>query len=91
MHKMIGHNNPPLAERLPLDHAALLALAHEHAAMVPNDLRPIEDDDEAAAYTDTAAEIKSAAAAIVRVLETATMPDSLQTVRCRWARLARCC
>lgn len=55
---MIGHNQPPLAERLALDYAELTALATETLALVPADLRPIASDEEAAAATETAAEIK---------------------------------
>lgn len=54
----IGHNEPPLADRLSLDHANLVKEATEAAALVPAQLRPIETDEEAAAYTDTAADIK---------------------------------
>lgn len=52
------HNEPPLADRLALDHADLLKEAKEAEALVPAQLRPIETDEEAAAYTDTAADIK---------------------------------
>jgi hypothetical protein len=55
---VIGGNEPPLADRLALDHAELLRLAAEAAALVPAELRPIADDEEAAAFTDTAADIK---------------------------------
>ncbi len=52
------HNEPPLADRLALDHAELLRLAAEGAALVPDTIRPIATDEEAAAYTDTAADLK---------------------------------
>lgn len=52
------HNEPPLADRLALDHADLIKEATEAAALVPDTLRAIETDEEAAAYTDTAADIK---------------------------------
>lgn len=52
------HNSPPIAERLALDHADLIKEATEAAALVPAELRAIETDEEAAAYTDTAADIK---------------------------------
>lgn len=55
----IGHNQPPLADRLAVDHAALVTQATEAAALVPATVRPIETDEEAAAYTDTAADIKA--------------------------------
>lgn len=53
------HNEPPLADRLALDHAELVREATEAAALVPAELRAIETDEEAAAYTDTAADIKA--------------------------------
>ncbi len=52
------HNEPPLADRLALDHADLLKEATEAAALVPDQIRAIETDEEAAGYTDTAADIK---------------------------------
>lgn len=52
------HNEPPLADRLALDHADLVKEATEAAALVPDQIRAIETDEEAAAYTDTAAAIK---------------------------------
>lgn len=52
------HNEPPLADRLALDHADLVKEATEAAAMVPDSIRAIETEEEAAAYTDTAADIK---------------------------------
>lgn len=54
-----GNNEPPLADRLAIDHAELLKLAAEKADLVPATIRPIETDEEAGAYTDTAAEIKA--------------------------------
>lgn len=53
------HNEPPLADRLALDHADLLKEATEAAALVPAEIRAIATDEEAAAYTDTAADIKT--------------------------------
>jgi len=64
---MLGHNQPPLAERLALDHAELAKRAAEAAALVPDVLRPIETDEEAAAYTETASDIK----AIIKEAESA--------------------
>lgn len=55
---VIGGNEPPLADRLALDHADLVKEATEAAALVPAELRAIATDEEAAAYTDTAADIK---------------------------------
>lgn len=55
----IGGNEPPLADRLALDHADLIKEATEAAALVPAEIRAIETDEEAAAYTDTAADIKA--------------------------------
>lgn len=54
-----GNNEPPLAERLAIDHADLVKRSTEAAALVPETIRAIETDDEAAAYTDTAADIKA--------------------------------
>lgn len=56
--RRMGDNQPPLADRLALDHAALVKEATEAAALVPESIRAIETDEEAAAYTDTAAKIK---------------------------------
>lgn len=55
---VIGGNEPPLADRLALTHAALIKEADDTAALVPADLRAIENEDEAGAYTETAAAIK---------------------------------
>lgn len=52
------HNEPPLADRLALDYADLVKEATEAAALVPDQIRAIETDEEATAYTDTAADIK---------------------------------
>lgn len=54
----IGGNQPPLADRLAVDHADLVKEATEAGALVPASIRAIETDEEAAAYTDTAAHIK---------------------------------
>lgn len=53
------HNQPPLADRLALDHAALVKEATDAAALVPEQIRDIQTDEEAGAYTDTAADIKA--------------------------------
>jgi hypothetical protein len=53
------HNSPPLADRLALDHSDLMARAKEAAELVPAEIRAIESDEEAAAFTDTAADIKA--------------------------------
>lgn len=55
---VMGGNEPPLAERLAIDHADLVKQAAAMAELVPAEIRAIETDDEAAAYTDTAADIK---------------------------------
>lgn len=55
---VMGDNEPPLSERLAIDHADLVKQATEAAALVPDQIRAIETDEEAAAYTDTAADIK---------------------------------
>lgn len=56
---VIGGNEPPLADRLALEHAALVKEATEAEAMVPADLRAIANEEEAGAYTETAADIKA--------------------------------
>lgn len=53
----IGGNEPPLEERLALDHADLLKRATEAAELVPETIRAIANDEEAEAYTETAADI----------------------------------
>ena len=53
------HNQPPLADRLALDHADLLKRVTEACELVPATIRPIADEDEAAAYTDTAKAVKA--------------------------------
>lgn len=53
------HNEPPLKDRLEIDHADLVKAATEAAALVPAQIRDIQTDEEAAAYTDTAADIKA--------------------------------
>lgn len=59
MNTMMGHNEPPLADRLTLDHAELTAKAKEAAALVPETIRAIQNDEEAGAYTETAKDIKA--------------------------------
>ncbi len=53
-----GDNQPPLAERLAADHAELLVRAKNVSELVPEQLRAVESDEEADAYTETAASIK---------------------------------
>lgn len=53
------HNEPPLADRLALDHADLVKRADEAAALVPTDVRAIASDEEAAAYTQTGVDIRA--------------------------------
>lgn len=48
------HNQPPLADRLAIDHAALAAEIKEAAAMVPDELAPIANEEDAGGYTETA-------------------------------------
>lgn len=50
----IGGNQPPLAERLDIDHAELAAQVKEAAALVPDELAPITGEEAAGAYTETA-------------------------------------
>lgn len=52
------HNEPPLADRLALDHVELVKRATEAAALVPDELRSVENDEEVEAYTQTASDIK---------------------------------
>jgi hypothetical protein len=53
-----GDNHPPIEERLAIDHADLVRRANEAADLVPDALRPIETEEEADAYTETAKTIK---------------------------------
>lgn len=71
---VIGGNEPPLADRLTLDHADLVKRATEAAALVPDELRAIENDDEAAAYTETAADIRKVIGEADKVFETEKKP-----------------
>lgn len=58
------HNQPPLAERLEIDHASLAAQAVEAAALVPDELRAIATDEEAGAYAETAKALKGVASIV---------------------------
>lgn len=55
---VLGDNQPPLSERLGLDHSTLMVEAKGAAALVPATIRAIQSDEEAAAYTETAKDIK---------------------------------
>lgn len=55
---VIGNNEPPLADRLAANHADLVKRAVEAIDLVPEQVRAIQSDEEAQAYTDTAADIK---------------------------------
>lgn len=66
-----GDNRPPLAERLAIDHAALVLRANEAADLVPDALRPIQTDEEADAYTETAKTIKD----VLRDADAAFTPE----------------
>ena len=55
---MMGHNMPPLAERLEIDHAELAARAKEAAALVPDELAPIASEEDAGGYAETAKTLK---------------------------------
>lgn len=57
-----GNNQPPLAERLAADYADLLKRSTEAGDLVPEQIRPIESDEEADAYTETAKSIKDVVA-----------------------------
>lgn len=60
MNAGIGHNRPPtLAEQLAIDYGGITKDAHEAVANVPMVLAPITSDEEAAAVTEQASEIKS--------------------------------
>lgn len=64
-------NQPPLEDRLALDHADLVKRATEAVALVPDDLRAIATDEEAADYTETAADLK----AILKEADAAFTPE----------------
>lgn len=51
---VIGGNSPPLADRLAADYAVLVKRASDAADLVPDQLRPIQNDEESEAYTETA-------------------------------------
>ncbi len=53
-----GDNRPPLAEQLASDYSGLAERAEEAVGLVPDALRPIQTDEEADAYTETAKTIK---------------------------------
>lgn len=48
------HNAPPLAERLEIEHATLTQQVKEAAALVPDELAPIGNEEDAGGYTETA-------------------------------------
>lgn len=79
---VIGNNEPPLADRLSADHAALVKEATDAADLVPPEIRAIENDEEAAAYTDTAADIKDVIARADASFEVEKKPwrDGAKTV-----------
>lgn len=68
------HNEPPLADRLALEHADLLKEATEAAALVPDQIRAIATDEEAGDYTDTAVSIKEVIERADAVFETEKKP-----------------
>lgn len=55
---VIGGNEPPLGDRLAIDYADLVKRSTDAVALVPEELRAIQTEEEAQAYTDTAADIK---------------------------------
>lgn len=59
---MLGHNNPPLAERLELDHAALAQQVADILAQPP--LPPIFGDDDLPTYSERAKALKVVSAAV---------------------------
>lgn len=58
------HNAPPLAERLEIDHASLAHQAQEAAALVPDEIGAVTDDEMAGGYAETAKAIKGVAAIV---------------------------
>lgn len=64
-------NEPPLADRLALDHADLVKRATEAVALVPDNIRAVASDDKAAAYTETAADLKK----ILKEVDDAFTPE----------------
>ncbi len=58
------HNAPPLADRLEIEHAALATKAAECAELVPETLAPVETDEDAGAYAETAKTLKGCLTAI---------------------------
>jgi len=50
----IGGNAPPLAERLKIDHAALASQVTEAAGLVPAELAPIANEEDAGGYIEAA-------------------------------------
>lgn len=69
-----GDNQPPLDERLALDHAELVKRANEAIDLVPDVLRPIANDEEADAYTETAKTIKDVLADADKAFEPEKKP-----------------
>lgn len=61
---VLGGNEPPLAERLSIDHEALAASAREAAELVPDAIRAVQSDEEAGEYAETAKTLKTVAANI---------------------------
>ena len=59
-----GDNQPPLADRLKADHADLLKRAAEAGDLVPEQLRPIESDEDAGAYAEIAKTLKGVLSAV---------------------------
>jgi hypothetical protein len=68
------HNEPPLADRLAMDNADLVKRATEAAALVPAEVRAVENGEEADAYTQTAADIKELIAEADRVFAVEKKP-----------------
>ena len=58
------HNQPPLAERLEIDHADLSTKAKEAVALVPETIRAIQTDEEAGDYAETAKALKGVGNAV---------------------------
>jgi hypothetical protein len=84
------HNAPPLAERLEIDHASLMAQALEAVALVPDKIRAVDNDEEAGAYAETAKAIKGVASIVedARKKEKAAILEAGRTVDAFFGKMA---
>jgi hypothetical protein len=74
---MIGHNLPPLGERLAMDHATLAAGAASAAQLVPPEVRAIESDEEAGDFAETAKALKE----VAKTIEKARVSEKEQIIK----------